>query len=193
MSWQKLTDTRRLRGGAITVLVLLTLGVVFVLGGAGGPMMARLTQAPEQLRQELPVRAMPASYLCGPDALSHILRKWGDPVSTERLAELAGTSESEGTSLQGLRQAAQARGVIGAGAALDYAALKKQVASKGAEVIAHVEPSHYYWVRYVSDSGVAVQDESSPATRWFPREEFEAMWTGRALLLMRPATNRWSG
>ena len=138
----------------------------------------------------LPVRPMPASYMCGPDALRNILHRWGDPVSAERLAELAHTTPERGTSLLGLREAAMSRGVFTTGVELDYAALEKQVGRHGVEIITHVEPEHYFWVRHVNAGGVAVQDEASPASRWMKRAEFEAMWTGKALLLLRPGDRR---
>ena len=137
----------------------------------------------------LPVKPMPESYMCGPAVLGRILRKWGDDAKPTDLASVARTTVETGTSLAGLRDAAQARGVLTSGVELDYAALEYQVRSQNVAVIAHVNPAHYYWVRHADAAGVAITDQSSPASRWMPRAEFEAMWSGHALLVMRPTRN----
>lgn len=198
---------RRRRTLTATVLSLLLLTAVavpvFLHGGSSTRAQAQDVSAdpqnaPEPLPPDAlagfgdwvpPVRQVPESYLCGPDALGLVLRKWGDRPTRDELASLAGTTRADGTTLAGLRAAAQARGVSAVGVELDYLALQDQVGRPNLQVIAHVDPGHYYWVRLVNADGVALQDQSSPAARWMARAAFEQIWTGRALLLMRPAHN----
>ena len=65
-------------------------------------------------------------YTCGPAALSMVLQKLGIQATEDELAALAGTTE-DGTTMQGLVEAAKAKGVNAVGMKLGINELKENM------------------------------------------------------------------
>jgi RHS repeat-associated protein len=111
---------------------------------------------------------------CGPAALEGLLAHNGIDASVDDLAELAGTDEA-GTSMQGLIDAARAKGLP-----------LKGVEAPTAEMlpipfIAYVNGNHFVLVKETSDARVLLADTNGE-NREQAKQDFMAMWDGKALI-----------
>lgn len=115
------------------------------------------------------------AMLCGPQALHRLLVNKGIESSVEELAQLAGTDET-GTTMQGLIDAAESKGITLAGV---EAPEPQQLDTP---FIAYVDGNHYLLVTEVTPHLLAVSDRGNdPASMDFA--EFARRWDGKALVL----------
>jgi hypothetical protein len=137
--------------------------------------------------QPLPVvanlRFSKARHMCGPNCLALLSYALGSPVSVERVAQLAGTDPSKGTTMAGLAQAAQALGFRAKGKKLSLRAYKKL---RSPAIIHMTKGGGHYAVLngYNSDNTFSVIDP--PITRLFSETELEEQYTQRALFVWKP-------
>jgi len=124
-----------------------------------------------------------AQALCGPRCLAELLRRRGETVSVETLAKEMQTDE-DGTSLQGLTQAARKRGYKGEGLALTQQGLARQ----SLPVVTLIAPGHYVLVEALSSTGVRVWDpnalaQGKEATQSYDLATWGKVWDGYAVAL----------
>jgi len=111
-------------------------------------------------------------YSCGPAALATVLQNMGFNVTEQELKVLAGTDET-GTSMYGLAQAAQSKGLNVAGMRLSIDELRP-------DMIVHVIKDgtpHYRVVREVTENSVKLADPSLGNIE-MTREKFNEIYTG---------------
>ncbi|QFS50160.1 peptidase domain-containing ABC transporter [Nostoc sphaeroides] len=118
---------------------------------------------------------------CGAACLVMISRYWGKRLSVNRLRELANVTR-DGSSLRGLTAAAES---IGFTTRPVKASLDK-LAQQSLPAIAHWEGKHYIVVYEVTKKQVIVGDPAI-GQRHLKIAEFQAGWTGYALLLQPTA------
>ena len=92
-------------------------------------------------------------YSCGPAALATILKNLGIYTTEAELAQLAGTDET-GTSLYGLKTAAQSKGVNAVGARLTI----DQLQANNIVVLKINENYHYNIIRNITSTTVYLID-----------------------------------
>ena len=98
---------------------------------------------------------------CGPDALS---------------AAPAGPDAS-GTTMLGLKQAAETLGAKATGLRLSQKELEGYV-KQGVGVIAFINGDHYVWVKNTHPQGVVIKD-IQPGFQFVPYEKWYSMWLGK--------------
>jgi ATP-binding cassette subfamily B protein len=114
---------------------------------------------------------------CGAACLAMICQYWGKRFSLNTLRNLAGV-DAFGVSLQGLEIAAQTLGY-------DVLAVKASLSKLDLYYnpwIAHWQGIHYIVVWQMQGDRILIADPAL-GKRWLSRSEFEASWTGYALLL----------
>ncbi len=114
---------------------------------------------------------------CGAASLAMISQYWGKRFSLNTLRSIARIN-SMGAEFSDLANAAQSLGyqALGVRASLD------KLESKFLPFIAHYQGNHYIVVWRIKDKFVFISDPAI-GKRWLPRREFEANFTGYALLL----------
>jgi RHS repeat-associated protein len=122
------------------------------------------------------------AQLCGPRALHELLERQGIASSVEELARLADT-DSEGTTMHALLEAASLKGLELTGVAVN------SIDELVLPAIAYVSHSHFVLVTQVLDDTVVVLD-GPQGERALTRGEYAAMWDGQALVLTDHAANR---
>jgi hypothetical protein len=123
-----------------------------------------------------------AKYMCGPNCLALISYALGNPVSVEKVAELAGTNMLKGTTMSGLAQAARSLGLKVKGKKMSLGAYKKIKSP----VIIHlnINNGHYAVLQsYNSDGTFSVID--CPVTRVLSEEELKKQYSGHALFVWK--------
>lgn len=116
-----------------------------------------------------------ALQLCGPVALQKLLALSGIHAEVAELAAIAGT-DTDGTTMQGLVHAAQAKGMslvgvqAGGGVVLET------------PYIAFINNNHFVLVHESNSKEVLVDDIHASSPEWIPREAFGALWNGMALV-----------
>lgn len=110
---------------------------------------------------------------CGPDALSAALAKFNIDASPLKIAQLAG-SDVEGTTMLGLKQAAESLGTKATGVRLSQEELESHL-KHGASIIAFVNQNHFVWVKEIRRQGVLVKDATSEF-QIIPFEKWHSMW-----------------
>jgi len=120
---------------------------------------------------------------CGPAALRYILaHEFGVSVSEEEIARLAGTGET-GTTLAGLRQAAQALGF----AATSWRWPKQNLGELPLPAVAYMHRTqHYVVLTEVRPDFVEVFDPAQGAYVQFTWHSFAYFWSGVVMVLDRP-------
>ena len=113
---------------------------------------------------------------CGPDALSAALAEFKIQAPPGKIAELAGTDAS-GTTMLGLKQAAETLGAKATGLRLSQKELEGYV-KQGVGVIAFVNGDHYVWVKNTHPQGVVIKD-IQPGFQFVPYEKWYPMWLGK--------------
>jgi predicted double-glycine peptidase len=121
------------------------------------------------------------NYTCGPAALTTVLQNMGINATEQKLMILAGTNNKSGTSIHGLSQAAQSKGLSAAGIELSIHELKK---NHIVHVVLNGTP-HYSVVRRVTNESVYLADPSK-GNIVLSREEFIAIFTGNVLVISDP-------
>jgi len=129
------------------------------------------------LRRPYPFIQQQSSSDCGAACLAMISLYWGKRLSLNALRNLARTDRT-GASLQALADAAQTLGYD----ALPVRASLNKVELRTNPWIAHWQGIHYVVVWKVKGDHVLVSDPAI-GKRSLARQEFEANWTGYALLL----------
>lgn len=121
---------------------------------------------------------------CGPAALLSALRFWDGDASLAQVREMAGTGP-RGSTLFGLRNAAERLGFEARGARGSYDALLNQSEPFLAHLVLENGRSHFVTVFRVEGGRVHIGD---PATgrRTLSRPEFERLWRSRSVLLLTP-------
>ena len=111
---------------------------------------------------------------CGPEALSILLSQSGIKADPQELALLAGTDE-KGTTMLGLKQAAEKKGLSLTALRLTSSRLSE---FKG-KAILFVDGSHFVFLKDTSEGGIIVIDSSSAVK--IPCDELKNRWHGEAL------------
>lgn len=117
------------------------------------------------------------NYSCGPAALATVLNNLGINATEQELVILAGTDES-GTTLYGLMQAAQAKGLNAVGMKLSVDELKKDDI-----VFLNIdEYTHYSIIKEVTYKSVKLADPSL-GNIIIPKKEFKRIYSGNVLVI----------
>jgi len=127
--------------------------------------------------QSYPFIQQQSSSDCGAACLAMISQYWGKRLSLNLLRSLAGVGRS-GASLRGLANAAENLGFL----ARPVRASFNRMAEQAAPWIAHWQGDHYVVVYRVKRHRVLLSDPAI-GRRSLPVAEFQAGWTGYALLL----------
>ena len=120
---------------------------------------------------------------CGPACLLSVLRFHGGDTGLPRVRSLSGTDAS-GTSLLGLHRAAVTLGFEARGATGDYDSLRTERLPCIAHVV--VEGAQHYVVVYEARDRRLKVGDPALGPRWLTREDFEGIWSQRAVLLLHP-------
>ena len=120
---------------------------------------------------------------CGPACLLSVLRSHGGETGLPRVRTLCSTDAS-GTTLLGLHRAALSLGFEARGASGDYDSLRKEKLPCIAHVV--VEGAQHYIVVYEARDARLKVGDPARGRLWLTREEFEEIWTQRAVLLLQP-------
>lgn len=116
-------------------------------------------------------------YTCGPAALSIVFQKLGIQATEDELAALARTTEN-GTTMQGLVEAAKAKGVNAVGMKLGINELKENM-------IVHLMKDgegHYAVVKEITANTIKLADPGLGNIE-LSLEEFREIYTGNALVI----------
>ena len=122
---------------------------------------------------------------CGAASLAAICQYWGKRFNLNTLRSIAHIN-SMGAEFSDLINAAETLGYQ----ALGVRASLNELESQPLPLIAHYQGNHYIVVWRIEDSSVFISDPAI-GKRWVSREEFEANFTGYALLLS-PTENFYS-
>lgn len=165
-----------------------------VFGRTVRPWARRTHAAPErswsgEIRQWLrrlrpPVVCQVDASDCGPAALLTLLRFWGGNASLARVRDLAGTN-SRGTSLLGLRDAAVALGLRARGVRGELEDLRQEAMPCLAHLVLEDGRAHFVVILKLGSRSVWVADPAHGRRRMRIRE-FEQLWRSRAVLLASP-------
>ncbi|WP_088891576.1 ABC transporter transmembrane domain-containing protein [Leptolyngbya ohadii] len=128
-------------------------------------------------RQSYPFIQQQSSSDCGAACLAMISQYWGKRLSLNLLRNLAGVGRS-GASLRGVARAAEQLGFL----ARPVRASLNRMAEQTMPWIAHWQGDHYVVVYRVKRDRVLLSDPAV-GRRSLSLEEFQAGWTGYALLL----------
>lgn len=123
---------------------------------------------------------------CGVACLLSLIHYYGGDCTLEKLRELSGTN-TEGTSLLGLYQAAEQTGFITEGCEADTAALIEH----GQPVILHITPEkhlNHYVVCYGYDGNRFVVGDPAQGIIYYTPDELERIWLSHACLTLVPGT-----
>ncbi|WP_432703681.1 C39 family peptidase [Methanothermobacter thermautotrophicus] len=121
-----------------------------------------------------------SNYTCGPAALATILQRLGVNTTEDELAELAGTTE-DGTTMQGLLEAARAMGMNATGMRLSISELR-------ANMIAYTISDgigHYTVINEITGDTVKLADPSLGNIE-MSIDDFAQIYSGNALVITAP-------
>ncbi len=117
---------------------------------------------------------------CGPAALATVCRYYGIDVDEDEIAQRAGTTEA-GTSVMGLQQAAQQKGLSALGRRIRLSELGKTPLP----CILYFHPGHFVILTGVQQHRLYLADPSSGQQVWTV-EQLQHVWRGE-LLVIGPA------
>lgn len=117
------------------------------------------------------------NYTCGPAALATVSKDFGVNTSEKELAMLAGTDES-GTTMGGLIQAAQEKGLNAAALNLKVDELK----SNNIALVTINGTPHYTVVKEITPDGFLLSDPSLGNVK-ISKEDFASIYSGYALIV----------
>lgn len=135
--------------------------------------------------QKYPVVRQHEEIDCGPAALLAVLRYWRGDDSLAHIRELAQT-DSRGTTLLGLAQAAERLGFTATGATGEYDDLLREPMPCIAHVVNEDGLQHYVTLYQVRPDWALVGDPAVGLRRW-TRETFTTQWRQKAILRLTPA------
>lgn len=161
--------------GRLLLLISLTLTTAILVG-------YYLTTKLMPGEEEVVLQSTP--YNCGPAALATICRMWGREVSQEEIAKLAGT-DSTGTTMLGLAQAAEALGLKATGLKLNFRELKEIKKP----LIAFINKKHYVVVKEINEERLILLDPKEGRTS-VPTKDFIKIWDGYVLVLEEVSEKR---
>jgi predicted double-glycine peptidase len=121
-----------------------------------------------------------SDFSCGPAALATVLNNLGVHATEQELIVLAGTDTS-GTTMHGLSEAAKVKGVNAVGMRLSVDDLRP---NNIVHIILDGE-GHYSVIREITESGVKLADPSLGNIE-MTREKFSAIFTGNVLVISDP-------
>jgi len=123
------------------------------------------------------------SYNCGPATLATVLNNMGINATEEELASLAGTNET-GTTMYGLVQAAQAKGLIAKGMRLSV----DQLRPNNIVVLTVNGENHFSIIKNITNSTVYLADTDLGNIN-MTLENFTAVYSGYALVVTNNTNN----
>ena len=159
---------------------------------AGQLKRARSTPAPRWLlwlrhrwmRLRPPLVGQQEQSDCGPAALLSVLRFWGGDESLAVVRDLSYT-DARGSTILGLRDAAEALGLAARGALGEFDELKKESMPCIAHLVMEDGRTHFVVVNRVTEDKVYLGDPRR-GRRSCSRIEFERLWKTRSVLLVSP-------
>ncbi|MBD2594555.1 ATP-binding cassette domain-containing protein [Nostoc spongiaeforme FACHB-130] len=128
-------------------------------------------------RRKYPLILQQSSSDCGAACLAMISQYWGKRFRLNTLRNLAAI-DCTGASLAGLATAAQTLGYT----TLQVRASLTKLESQTSPWIAHWQGNHYIVVWQIQGDRILIADPAK-GQKWLSRQDFEANWTGYALLL----------
>ena len=136
------------------------------------------------LKSKYPVVRQYDQIDCGPAALLSILKFWGGDSNIVHVRELSGT-DSKGTSMLGLVNAAKSLGFEATGATGEYEDLMKERMPCIAHVIIENRLEHFVVIYEISAQSVLVGDPGRGKYR-LTKEQFVKIWQKKAVILLTP-------
>ncbi|WP_335337765.1 peptidase domain-containing ABC transporter [Nostoc piscinale] len=128
-------------------------------------------------RRKYPLILQQSSSDCGAACLAMISQYWGKRFRLNTLRNLTAIDRT-GASLAGLATAAETLGYT----ALQVRASLTKLESQTHPWIAHWQGNHYIVVWQIQGDRILIADPAK-GKKWLSRQDFEANWTGYALLL----------
>lgn len=165
IAWEKNRENCRLRKACISCFTAVVVGLCVIN--------LKLSLALDT--PDLSGYLQAAPWACGPAALRVILAVHGIETKEEEVARLAGT-DSSGTTLYDLQQAAKVYGLDAKGERWSWARLSQEQSP----TIAYVDKKHYVVVLGIKDGFITLFDPAIGQIRQ-RKEVFEARWTGEIL------------
>jgi len=120
------------------------------------------------------------NYTCGPAALATLLQRLGVNTTEDELAKLAGTTE-DGTTMQGLVEAARAKGVNATGMKLNISELRENMIA----YTINDGTGHYTVINGITNDTVKLADPSLGNIE-MNIEKFTEIYSGYALVINDP-------
>lgn len=120
--------------------------------------------------------------LCGPKALLLVCRGLGITTDLDELVELSEMDES-GTSMAGLQKAAQQKGLQAVGVKISAG----ELATSSGAAICHLWGNHFVMVEPDAGNLKVIDPSAAPPDQKMSRDDFEALYSGFALLVSREA------
>jgi predicted double-glycine peptidase len=154
-------------GGAMTLVMRPNVARSWIATFGGGRYIGPNPGGVQQLRP----------YDCGPAALRIALLAFGRDATIAELSRDAGTTP-DGTSLLGLKQAAERRGITADGWKLTIETLRRFPLP----AIAQVDGDHFLVITKIDIDGVLVNDPAIGTVR-LSRDAFARRWSGYTLTL----------
>ena len=151
--------------------------VILVLGTYIGVRLTTLKKSDSQNVQTALVEEPSADMMCGPIALTRVCTGLGVETTIEEIAKLAGTDET-GTTMYGLFEAAQSKGLRAVGMRLNLDELK-DIAKP---IIAHLKSGHFVVVEKIENKEVTITDREG-VNRTEQLKEFKRKWDSYVLII----------
>lgn len=117
---------------------------------------------------------------CGPAALMNVFQKYGIESSLEEIELIAGTTE-EGTSMLGLKQMAELKGLKATGWKYTWEDFSKTTLP----VIAFVRSNHYVVVDSIYENGDLIIIDPARGRLKMSARKFKRIWSGETLQIER--------
>ena len=124
-----------------------------------------------------------ADPLCGPASLLALCQTLGVDTDLQELEELTGFDNETGTTMSGLRRAAEAKGLHAVGVKISAEELR----SLAIPAIAHLWDDHFVVVEAAELNKIKMTDPPAEA-KLVPLKEFEEQYSGFALLIAKDET-----
>ena len=125
-----------------------------------------------------------ADLLCGPTSLLALCQALGTKTDLQELKELTGFDDKAGTTMSGLRRAAEAKGLHAVGMKIGV----DELAGNKALAVAYLWGNHFVAADFGDPAGIKVTGPSGK-TGILPKDEFAKVYSGFALLVARDETS----
>ena len=119
--------------------------------------------------------------MCGPSCLLIVSGKLGIHTTLEELAILAGTNRAAGTTMLGLKTAAEAKGMHAMGMKIGA----NELANPGVVAIAHLWANHFVVVEGGLEAGSLMITDPPAQAKPVPLKDFEETYSGFAILVAK--------